>query len=456
MEGITVDGYLAKMGYSIPADQTRGHIQEWMEWYQNEVESFHKYKIYNGVNISKEERYRIGMAKTVCEDWANLILNEKVEIHTGNETEDGILQAAFERNNFRVRANQLVEIAFALGTGAFVVYKNVDGKAEIDYIRADMIRPLSWENGEIKECAFASERQYQGEECIYLQIHRKGKEEEGENPINYYIENRIITVEGGEVETPETMVDKVDTGRDRPFFFIITPNIYNNIEPESPFGISVFANALLPIKAVDLIFDSYVNEYILGRKRIMVGARAVKRKMMEDGNEVPVFDPNDKVFMMYSDDSQNDTPVKEIDMSIRAEEHEKGLQRMLDVISFKCGMGTGRYKFENNSVRTATEVISANSDLYRNLKKHELIMEAALRGLINAILFVETGEESDEIKVGFDDSVIEDKEKERQTDRADVSMGAMQLWEYRKKHYNETEEQAKEAVMNENAGEVIM
>lgn len=46
----------------------------------------------------------------------------------------------------------------------------------------------------------------------------------------------------------------------------------------------------------------------------------------------------------------------------------------------------------------------------------------------------------------WDDSIVTDVESERQSDRLDVSMGAMPLWEYRMKWYGETEEQAKAAV----------
>lgn len=446
MERKTLLQYLSKKGYHLPKDQTYNHIDEWLSWYQNDVEKFHKYKIYNGVNISEEERYRLGMAKTVCEDWANLIMNEKVQIHTKKKELDKVIESAFTRNNFRVRANQLIEIAFALGTGAFVAYKAADELCEIDYIRADMIFPLSWANGEIVECAFGSERKINGEDCVYIQIHRYGTE--GEQSGVYYIENRIIAEEDGkEMELPPEMIPLVNTGRTEPFFFIITPNVYNNIELESPLGISIFANAMYAIKGTDLVYDSYMNEFVLGRKRVMVGMRAVKRMMAEDGVQVPVFDLNDKVFMAYSDNSLDEsTPVKELDMHIRAEEHEKALQRCLDALSLKCGMGSGRYKFENGSAQTATAVISANSDLYRNLKKHELIIDSAVKGLVRAILFIENGNDNTEIVIEFDDSVIEDVEKQRQTDRADVSMGALQLYEYRMKWYGEDESTAKAAV----------
>ena len=51
-----------------------------------------------------------------------------------------------------------------------------------------------------------------------------------------------------------------------------------------------------------------------------------------------------------------------------------------------------------------------------------------------------------ELCTDFDDSVIVDKDKERKTDREDVAMGAMQLWEYRAKYYGESEEQAKKSI----------
>ena len=43
-----------------------------------------------------------------------------------------------------------------------------------------------------------------------------------------------------------------------------------------------------------------------------------------------------------------------------------------------------------------------------------------------------------EITIDFDDSIIEDKDSERQQDRQDVSMGVMRLEEYRAKLYGET------------------
>lgn len=409
----TIRQYLTEKKYDTVSDETYSHIDEWLDWYQGDVPNFHTYKIYNGMTTTKQKRYRLGMAKKVCEDWANLMLNEKVAIKAGDY--EGRLDEILRRNNFQVRGNQLVEMAFALGTAALVEYMDGDGNVVIDYIRADMIYPLTWDNGDITECAFGSNRVSEGKEIIYLQIHRKGRaadpEDEDAVPENldtYYIENKYIDAESGkELAPPDSVIPIIDTGYDSPLFQIITPNICNNVDLDSPLGISVFANCISQLKGCDLVYDSYMNEYVLGRKRILVPLSQAKRQMQEDGVSTPVFDPSDTVYYMLPDDRNNSQTLTEVDMTIRAQDHELGIQRSLDLLSLKCGIGTGRYKFENGGVKTATEVISDKSDLYQNRQKNVIILEAALVGMALAVAFLDK-KVAPEVTVDFDDSIIED------------------------------------------------
>ena len=89
------------------------------------------------------------------------------------------------------------------------------------------------------------------------------------------------------------------------------------------------------------------------------------------------------------------------------------------------------------------------------LKKHEIILEDVLKRLIRIIIRLGqvTGNVLDpdtEITIDFDDSIIEDKDSERQQDRQDVSMGVMRLEEYRAKWYGETVEQARQNLPEQN------
>ncbi len=401
-----IQQYLQDKGYNTVSDDTFSHIDEWLEWYQGEVEKFHKYNVFNGIKITECTRLSLGMAKKICEDWANLVLNEKVAIKAGDF--DSRLQEILKLNNFRVRANQLIELAFALGTGAFVEYLSGD-TIVIDYVRADMIYPLSWDNGDITECAFGSYRVQDGEDVIYLQIHRLGDPDAAENPEEYYLENRLVDADSGEdLELGEDILPIVPTHSIRPLFQIITPNIQNNIDLDSPMGISVYANSLSQLKGCDLVYDSYMNEFILGKKRILVPVSMAKIQMSTDGVAAPVFDPNDTIYYAMPGDNKDDSlKLTENNMEIRAADHELGIQRSLDLLSLKCGMGTGRYQFTGSGVKTATEVISDKSDLYQNLKKNELPMASAIIGMVEAVAFLD-GHGEVTVNVDFDDSIIED------------------------------------------------
>lgn len=122
---------------------------------------------------------------------------------------------------------------------------------------------------------------------------------------------------------------------------------------------------------------------------------------------VPVFDPSDIEFYALNTEEGEAQKLTEINMEIRAQAHETGLDRALDMLGKKCGLGNGRYKFEGGTVKTATEVISEKSELYQNLKKNEIVLRSALEGMVRALAFL-SGRNVSEVTIGFDDSIIED------------------------------------------------
>lgn len=224
----------------------------------------------------------------------------------------------------------------------------------------------------------------------------------------------------------------------------LVDNYFNKKKPMSPVE-------MMRIQ-LGMEFDSYCNEFDLGRKRIFVAPEMLTN---EDGS--PTFDPDDSVFYSLPEDyDKNQTGlIKEVDMSLRVEQHSKAIKDDLNYLSLKCGFGTERYRFDGAGVKTATEIISENSDMYRMLKKHETILEDVLERLIRIIirLGIVTGNALDintDIVIAFDDSIIEDKGAERQQDRQDVSMGVMRHEEYRAKWYGETVEQASQNLPEQN------
>lgn len=447
-------------------------IEVWRSWYNSNVRKFHKYRVYRGngtyVNCT---RYALGMAKKVCEDMADLLLNERVTITIADGPTDTFVKNVLEANTWEELGNEFQEWKSALGTVAYVVYVRdavVDeagnmqgGSVGINFVEAANIYPTSWQNKVVTECIFTFPKTYKRKKYIHFQYHRL-ENVPGKNRKQYVIENSVVenTTGAGRELTPEQweeipefsgLAERIETGSDKPLFIIDRLNMVNNADEDStnPMGVSLFANALDVIRKLDLEYDSYANEFSLGRKRIFVAP-----EFLSNSNGSPVFDPNDTVFYELPDDyfknAESKEAIREVNMELRIEEHSKAINDDLNWLCLKCGFGTDRYKFEGGGVKTATEVISENSDMYRSLTKHELVLERVLIQLIQTIIRVGisigiTGlNESTDITIAFDDSIIEDKGTERQTDRQDVSMGAMSVAEYRAKWYGETLEQAQQ------------
>lgn len=435
--------YLQGLGYSCAADDYYSQIEIWQKWYRGKVPAVHNYTQYNGKRTLRRCRRSLGIAKAVAEDWANLLLNEKTGITVNKQKPQKQIEQILQDNSFWVRGNQLIELAFAMGTGAFVEFLDGD-QVKIDYIRAGMVYPLTWDNGRVTECAFASEHSTSKTKTVRLNIHRLEDDK-------YIIENHLFERNGRtlrEKELPEGVEPLVQTGSSVPRFQLITPNIANNISPDCPLGISVYANALDQLEGTDLVYDSYVNEYRLGKKRITIPLSMARIAMEEDGSVSPTFDDNDTEFYAVPQEQGMDNKIQEHNMEIRAQDHSQGIQDMLDLVSWKCGFGFRRYVFQDGQVKTATEVISNDSDLYRNICKHELVLAQALRGLVAAIAdMAHLGQL--EVSVTFDDSIIVDADRQREIDRQDVRDNLMQPYEYRMKWYGEDEATAKQKVAQE-------
>ena len=414
---------LNELGFPNGGDGTTEELLAlWRSWYEGNVKHFHNYRVYNGQKRVLCRRAGLGMAKKICEDWANLLMNERVHIRLEGEREQRFVDGILQENSFFLMANRMQEHKAALGTAAYVP-RMTDGRIRIDFLSAEGILPLSWENGRV---------------LLYLQIHHRV---DG----SYSIENLLFETDGDRMEQlnltevpgfgeiPET----VCTGRAERSFVLDRMNIVNNLDPASPMGLSVFANAVDQLRGADVAYDSYVNEFILGKKRIMLKPEATK-----DFDGAPLFDADELAFYILPEDSGNESIIKEIDMTLRTAEHHEGIQDMLNLLGLKCGFGEQHYRFERGSVLTATQVISENSVLYRNVRRHELILEDALRELIGILLRMGNDHfglgmrEEAEVTIDFDDSIIEDRSKEFERDCRMLELGVLGKEEFRKRWRN--------------------
>lgn len=449
---MNIQAKLKELGFESVPESFYAMLQVWDSWYKGSVKDFHCYTVFNGMEEKEFWRYSAGMGKKVCEDWASLLLNEKVKITLEGEKEQLFVDEVFADNNFRVKANESQERKAATGTAAYVV--SVEGmtvaegsgeilrpgKMRINYCSAAGIYPLTWDNGRVVECAFVSNKSIDDKQYTYLQLHRL-------NGGLYDVENRLYCA--GEavpltgVRGFEGVPEILHTGSDKPLFVIDRMNIANTDE-DNPMGVSVLAHAIDQLKGVDIAYDGYVNEFVLGKKRIIVQPSATK-----DLHGRPIFDARETVYYVLPEDMQDSNILQQVDMSLRTSEFNAGMQDMLNMLSSKCGLGERYYRFDGGSIATATQVISEHSSLFRNIKKHEIILEAALVELCRTILrvgnrYMDAGLDEDvEISIDFDDSIIEDKSQDFARDLQLLNAGILNDWEFRATWLNEDADTAK-------------
>jgi A118 family predicted phage portal protein len=448
---LDIKSYISKYFEGRKIESQSEYLSLWEDWYRGYVKDFHKYRIYTGKQYVTVNRKTLRIAKKCCEDWANLLLNEKCSITIKDQPKlDDLLFA----NNFWVRGNSLIEKTFALSIGATVeslenltitekgdIVKTKDAKPKIDYITAKNIYPITYRNGELVECAFVKE----DTNATNISIHKLN--ENGEyDVINLVVEakNNIATI---------SKEFTFHTKSKKPLYQIYKPNIANNMDIDSPLGISIFANAIDILKAIDTNYDAFDMEVQLGRRRVMVSSSLIDTD--ENGNFIGAFDPNDIVYYTIPSDAGGDEQlIQELASQLRTNDLSLSLQEQLNLFSASVGFGKNYYTFGagggGRPIQTATGIIAQNSDLFRSIKKHEIILEKALKDMVEMLVYLTNEftldhiEIGDEIVVNFDDSIIEDTESKKNSDRTDVTNGIMSKQEYRAKWYGEEMEKAKE------------
>lgn len=428
----------------------------WESWYRGKVKKFHNYYIYNGQKRVKREKKSLQGAKKVSEDWADLLFNEKVQINLTKDTDTKQLKQILANNNHVTLINQGIEMSFALGVGALVVSiqgmlihkdKNTidvtNAKPKLEFVEARKIYPLSWEGIEIKECAFVTYKTYKGKNYIYISMHIINK------CGNYEIQNYKFQIQNKKIITTvkdsDGFMDKFDTKKNIPWFSIIKPNICNNIDSNTPFGISVYANSIDVLKELDDAYNELGNEAVLGRRRTFISEEIMT---YDSGTETLTFDPEDISIYRMPKGFNKDSMIQHSSDDLRTDKLQEDVQFQLNILSSKVGFGQQRYKFNQGKIQTATEVISENSDMYRTIKKHEQVLENSLKTIIKALAYASStfsnyDIDANEITIDFDDSIIEDKGAQQIRAQTEVANGTRSKKSYMKEFRNLNDEQIK-------------
>lgn len=446
-----------KNGINLAVGDIYDYMQIWKEWLAGDVADFHHYKVKlaSGTTVNKEI-LTMNMPKKVCEDMAKLLWTEKTQIQLKRKKDTIKLWSILDNkvNNFTTNFPIFIEQVMGLGNGVLIEYKD-NGVTTIDYVTGDLVVPYKYTNSyvyglitvsrysEIEDAETNKEKTFYYTHITYHE-HENGKYKRKHELYKSENDNELGNeINFNEIYPDIEKEDEIET--DVPYFQVLKPNLANNLDMSSPLGISIFANSIDRFKAIDLKYDSFSREFVLGKKRILVDNTTLKAKAIPNENGkidyVQQFDANDEVYVAV--EGMEKQPAKEIDFTLRTKDHIDAINAELNWLSSNVGLGENYYKFDGVSVKTATEVISENSKAFRTRTRHLINVNDVVYDLVRAICHIE-GIDASDIVITPDDSIITDKNAEKTLALMEVQQGLKSKKSYLIKFEGMTEQQAQE------------
>ena len=340
---------------------------------------------------------------------------------------------------------EAIEQAAALGGEALKVWYEVkydndgneipdSGEIKVGYCMADQFVPTAWNNAEVSEGVFVERKAKNGYYYTRLEWHEW-------NGTTYEVRNELYKAEirpnGSESQDilgfryPLNLVypnitewAKLPVSKSL-FSYFRTPTA-NNLDDNSPLGVSIYANAMDTLHALDICYDSFVREFRLGKKRIIVPARMIKQ--VQDpvsGQMVRYFDATDETYEALSTDDPDSLKIQDNSVELRVEEHVAGINAFLNILCLQVGLSASTFSFDvKNGLKTATEVVSENSKTYKTVKNFQNMIKPAIVRLVDNIIAVasiynleyegvsiaELAKKGYEVSVVMDDGITQDRQ----------------------------------------------
>lgn len=396
----------------------------------------------------------LNLGTTIASEFARLIMIEFESEITGSERAD-YLQKQYERllEQLRIR----LEAGCAVGGIMFKPYVR-NGVILPDCITQDKFVPLNYSNGIITAAVFFNQ-EVKGKN-YYTRVEKQ----------TYSYENKSHTIEshffvssspdniGAEINPDNldsNMWSKVDpyiviNDVDRPLFAFWSVPFANNIESDSPLGVSVYSRAVKLLNEADLQWNRYLWEFEGGELAVDAGEDVLRQRPGEKSLETA--STRDRLFRRINIDSDSNSEKSFYEVfnpTLRDDNYSKGLNEIKRQIEFNCSLAYGTLSNPQNVDKTAEEIKASKQRSYTAVSDMQHSLEAVLEDYIyacnamaDACNLAPAGDY--EISFNWGDGVLEDKDKEQAIQLNEVNSNIRKKTDYLKWRYGVDDKQAAE------------
>ena len=280
-----------------------------------------------------------------------------------------------KRVNKELLPNIRRQLEYGCAYGSLLIKPNIDG---IDFIKPNGIIPLEFDSNNKLTSVICIERKTIGK-SIYSKVEK----------CTY--KNNVYTVETkayrssspSELGFTVPLSDVLDWKNiksyvtiknvDRPLFSFFRCPMSNNIDIDSPLGVSIYSKALKTLEQLNITFEHFNNDIDTSDKVVFVADYLLESGGA--GKKIQKVNPLPKLVKGLNFTTGN-TDIFEFVPEVRGEQFRGVMQTLLDILSMQCGFDTGYFTFDANSrsVVTATQIeadmqktISSISDIQKEL-----------------------------------------------------------------------------------------
>ena len=394
------------------------------------------------------------LPKVLAEELARMVTIElRTELHGSKRAE--FLNDTYKRLVQTIRPH--VENACAKGGFVFKPYVS-DGKIIVDCVGAERFLPSDHDsNGDICGGAFISHVVQGGKLYTRIEWHYFTGD-------TYHIQNTAYVSDNKESRGRSIALSAVPQwadieahttvqGLSRPLFSYFRMPFANKIDPDSPAGVSVFADAVELIEDADRQYSRLLWEFEGGELAIDADVDALRYDKKNPNGRLARG--RERLFRRL-DIQQGDKGLYEVfSPQLRDASLTNGLNEILIHIEDACGFARGTISRLTGTVeKTAEEIKSTRQRTYTLVSDVQKALQNALEGLVATMdalcdLYSLCPKGAVDASFEFDDSVVCDRAAEFSEKQQLVSAGIMQPYEFRMWYFGEDEETAKAAVQRD-------
>ena len=385
----------------------------------------------------------VNFARSICAETARLA-TLAVKIGVAGGTRAAYLQEQIDRVYFRLR--DWVEYGCAWGT----VILKPNGE-DIDLVTPDRFVITQVAGDAVTGAVFESGAYDPEREKYYTRLEYHRFLPDGQ----YAISNRCFVGDsvydrGKSVPIEATpwaglSEDVTAQGLERPLFAVLKMPGANNVEPGSPLGLPVFADAVRELRDLDVAYSRNAEEIYDSQRLSLIDDRLTEQAGTAVGRTRNVKLPRfaRRVFGMGPQEY-----YQAIDPELHTQDRLAGINALLSQIGFKCGFSNGYFVFnERSGMMTATQVEADDRRTVQLVKDVRDRLEDALDGLIYALdkmadaMGLAPGGPYEAV-YDFGD-ITYNREEDRARWYGYVADGRMPFWYYLVKFEGYTEDEAK-------------